>query len=165
MALLASLGFLAKPARIPATGVAPRGAGPIGHGARSTPSSRLGIGDSDSADSRTDFWQTVYYPDARVVCDENRDEDQWQDRPAFIVEVLGESTRRTDPAESGTPISRFRVCASSFAEPDRPALIVHRHAMDGGFVREDCAGLDAVLLLPEIDSSLPLAELYEGIEF
>ena len=32
----------------------------IGHGARSTPSSRLGITNSDSAGSRTDFWQTVY---------------------------------------------------------------------------------------------------------
>ena len=31
----------------------------LGHGARSTPSSRLGITNSDSADSRPDFWQTV----------------------------------------------------------------------------------------------------------
>lgn len=101
-----------------------------------------------------------------VVCDENRDEDQWQDRPVVIVEVLSESTRRTDLAEKRDAyltIPSLRVLI--LAEPDRPALIVHRRAMDGGFVREDYAGLDAVLLLPEIDSSLPLAELYEGIEF
>ncbi len=52
-----------------------------------------------------------------------------------------------------------------FAEPDRPALIVHRREADGGFFREDYAGLDAVVLLPEIDSVLPLAEVYEGVEF
>jgi Uma2 family endonuclease len=37
-----------------------------------------------------------YYPDAMVVCDSNRDSESFQDRPAVIVEVLSESTRRTD---------------------------------------------------------------------
>jgi hypothetical protein len=37
-----------------------RCAGPIGHGARSTPSSRLDFKNSDSVDSRTDFAQTVW---------------------------------------------------------------------------------------------------------
>lgn len=107
-----------------------------------------------------------YYPDAMVVCDENRDEDQWQDRPVVIVEVLSESTRRTDLAEKRDAyltIPSLRVLI--FAEPDRPALIVHRRATDGGFVREDYTGLDAVVLLPEIESSLPLAEVYEGVDF
>ncbi len=79
--LLASRGRLSKPAAIRATGVATRGAGPIGHGARSTLpslplrpsgclvgrlrhftpfSSHLGITNSGSVDSRTEFWQTVY---------------------------------------------------------------------------------------------------------
>jgi Uma2 family endonuclease len=107
-----------------------------------------------------------YYPDAMVVCDENLDEDQWQDRPVVIVEVLSESTRRTDLAEKRDAyltIPSLRVLI--FAEPDRPALIVHRRATDGGFVREDYTGLDAVVSLPEIDSVLPLAEVYEAVEF
>ena len=53
----------------------------------------------------------------------------------------------------------------AFAEPGRPAVIIHRRATDGGFVREDYTGLDAVVLLPEIDSVLPLADVYEGVEF
>jgi Uma2 family endonuclease len=107
-----------------------------------------------------------YYPDAMVVCDENPDEDQWQDRPVVIVEVLSESTRRTDLAEKRDAyltIPSLRVLI--FAEPDRPALIVHRREADGGFVREDHTGLDMVVSLPEIDSFLPLAEVYEGVEF
>jgi Uma2 family endonuclease len=106
-----------------------------------------------------------YYPDAMVVCDENRDEDQWQDRPVVIVEVLSDSTRRTDLAEKRDAyltIPSLRVLV--FAEPDRPALVVHRRGTDGGFVREDHAGINAVVPLPEIDSALPLAEVYEGVE-
>jgi Uma2 family endonuclease len=107
-----------------------------------------------------------YYPDAMVVCDENRDEDQWQDRPVVIVEVLSESTRRTDLAEKRDAyltIPSLRVLI--FAEPDRPALIVHRREAEGGFVREDYTGLDAVVLLPEIETILPLVEVYEGVEY
>ena len=34
-----------------------------------------------------------------------------------------------------------------------------------GFVREVYEGLEAVISLSEIDSQLPLAEMYEGVEF
>jgi hypothetical protein len=34
-----------------------------------------------------------------------------------------------------------------------------------GFVREIHIGLDAVIPLPEIDAELPLAEVYDGVEF
>jgi hypothetical protein len=36
---------------------------------------------------------------------------------------------------------------------------------DGGFVREVYEGLDAVLPLGEIGIDLPLAEIYEAVEF
>ena len=36
---------------------------------------------------------------------------------------------------------------------------------DGGFVREVYEGLDAIIPLPEIGTELPLAEIYEDIEF
>jgi Uma2 family endonuclease len=84
-----------------------------------------------------------HYPDALVVRDENRDEDQWQDRPVLIMEVLSESTRRTDLAEKRDAyltIPSLRVLL--FAEPDRPQLIVHRREADGGIFREDYAGLE-----------------------
>ena len=34
-----------------------------------------------------------------------------------------------------------------------------------GFVREVYEGLDAIIPLGEIDAALPLAEVYEGVEF
>ncbi len=107
-----------------------------------------------------------YYPDAMVVCDENRDNEQWQDRPVIIVEVLSESTRRTDLTEKREAYLTIpSLMVLIFAEPDEPALTVHRRQPDGGFAREDYSGLDAVVPLPEIEASFPLAEVYEGVEF
>ena len=34
-----------------------------------------------------------------------------------------------------------------------------------GFVREVYVGLDAVISLPGIETDLPLAEIYDGVEF
>lgn len=106
-----------------------------------------------------------YYPDAMVVYQKNKNSDHWQDRPVVVVEVLSESTRRidlTEKREAYFAIPTLRVLI--FAEPDQPALVVHRR--DGeGFAREEHTGLDAVVPLPEIESALPLAEVYEGIEF
>ena len=40
-----------------------------------------------------------YYPDAQVVCEPNPQTDCFQDAPVLIVEVLSDSTRRTDEEE------------------------------------------------------------------
>jgi hypothetical protein len=49
-------------------------------------------------------------------------------------------------------------------EQDSPDVVAFRRT-DMGFVREVYAGLDAVLPLPEIDTELPLAEIYERVVF
>lgn len=106
-----------------------------------------------------------YYPDALVACEKNKDSEQWQDRPVVIVEVLSESTRRIDLTEKRDAyltIPSLRVLV--LAEPEIPSLTVYRRAPSGGF-REEYNGLDAIIPLPEIEASLPLAEVYEGIVF
>jgi hypothetical protein len=42
--------------------------------------------------------------------------------------------------------------------------VVHRRT-EQGFAPEVYAGLDATIPLPEIETELPLAEIYERIEF
>lgn len=106
-----------------------------------------------------------YYPDAMVVCDRNRDEEQWQDRPVVIVEVLSESTRRTDlgeKREAYLAIPTLKVLL--FVEPGEAAATLYRRAQSGGFIREDYLGSDALISLPEIEVDLPLGEIYEGLE-
>jgi len=110
-----------------------------------------------SLDGQTRF----YYPDAMVVCRENADDEQWQDLPVVIVEVLSDSTRRTDlieKREAYFTIPSLRVLI--FVEPDEPLLAVHRRADEGRFVREDYFGLETVVPLPEVGTELPLAEVY-----
>ena len=107
-----------------------------------------------------------YYPDAMVVCQKGQDSDQFQQWPAVIVEVLSESTRRadlTEKKEAYFAIPSLKVLI--FVEPDEPLLVVYRRGPSGGFVREEYAGLDAVLPLPEIETELRMAEVFERLEF
>ena len=49
-------------------------------------------------------------------------------------------------------------------EQDSPTVTAFRRT-ETGFVEEVYSGLDAVLPLPEIDTELPLAEIYERVKF
>lgn len=107
-----------------------------------------------------------YYPDAMVVCHPNPATDHFQDQPVVVVEVLSDSTRRTDLGEKRDAYLTIpSLKALLFVEPDRPEVILHRRKPEGGFDIEVHSGTDAVIPLPEIDASLPLAELYERVEF
>lgn len=105
-----------------------------------------------------------YYPDALVVCHSNPSTDHFQDRPVLIIEVLSDSTRRTDLGEKRDAyltIPSLKVLI--FVESEAPAVILHRRKPDGGFAVEAHSGLDAVIPLPEIEAKLPIAELYEQV--
>ena len=106
-----------------------------------------------------------YYPDVQVTCDPNPPDDSFQDKPVVIFEVLSRSTRRIDEGEKKDAyltIPSLRVYV--LVEQDSPAVIVFRRT-PSGFIREIHEGLDAVLPLSEIDAELPLAEIYEGVQF
>lgn len=107
-----------------------------------------------------------YYPDVMVVCHANPPDDHFQEHPVVIVEVLSPSTRRIDLTEKKDAY----LCLPSLqvlllVESDRPAVtLFHRNAF-GKFERVDFEGLEAMIPLKEIDGELPLAALYERVEF
>lgn len=106
-----------------------------------------------------------YYPDAMVVCQRNPDEDHFQDQPVLVVEVPGDSTRRADltgKRDAYLTISSLRVLV--FVEPDEARVLLYRRSLpQGGFAVEEYAGPEAVIPLPELDTEIPLAELYERV--
>ncbi len=105
-----------------------------------------------------------YYPDAMVVCDSNPPGDHFQDRPVVIIEVLSESTRRTDMGEKRDAyltIPTLKVLL--LVETDKPSVTVYRRKPGLGFESELHEGMDAVIPLPEIEAELSLAELYERV--
>jgi Uma2 family endonuclease len=107
-----------------------------------------------------------YYPDAQVVCRPGPGSDRFQENPTVVLEVLSESTRRTDlgeKREAYLAIPSLKVLL--IAESDRPYVLVHRRRPQGGFEVEEYSGLAVAVPLPEVEAGLPLAELYEGIEF
>jgi Uma2 family endonuclease len=106
-----------------------------------------------------------YYPDAQVVCRSNPADYSYQDEPAVIVEVLSRGTRRIDEGEKKDAYLTIpSLGAYLLVEQDMPAIVVHRRT-EHGFAREIYEGLDAIIALSEIGIELPLAEVFETVEF
>jgi Uma2 family endonuclease len=106
-----------------------------------------------------------YYPDASVVCRLNPPNDSFQDEPAVIVEVLSRRTRRIDEGEKKEAYLTIpSLGVYVLIEQDAAAIVAFRRT-EGGFVREVYQGMNAVLPLAEIGIDLPLAEIYEAVEF
>ncbi len=106
-----------------------------------------------------------YYPDGSVVCRPNPPTDSFQDQPAAIFEVLSRKTRRIDEGEKKQAYLTIGSLGAYLLIEQEEAAVVVFHRKGRGFKREIYAGLDAVIPLPEIDSELPLSEIYEGVEF
>lgn len=106
-----------------------------------------------------------YYPDAMVVCEPNGSDDTFQDRPVVIAEVVSEATRRIDEGEKREAYLTIPTLQAYLViESDRMRVVVHRRTQHG-FVVEAYGGSIAVIPLDVIDAELPLAELYERVDF
>ena len=94
----------------------------------------------------------------------NLQADCFRMRPPFR-EVISKRTRRTDEGEKKDAYLTIpSLCAYLLVEQESPAVVVFRRT-DTGFVREVYTGLDAVVWLGEIEIELPLADVYDGVEF
>ena len=93
------------------------------------------------------------YPDTGVTCRPNPRTDSFEDNPAVIAEVLSASMRRTDEeGKRDAYLSIPSLCAYLLIEQEFPFVVVHRRA-GAAFVREEYAGLEAVIPLPEIGTA------------
>jgi len=106
-----------------------------------------------------------YYPDVQVVCEPNGPTDTYQDHPVVVVEVISESTRRTDEGEKLQGYCSLPSLENYLLVESERALVIGYRRTPDGFVREVHPGLDAVIALPTIGCELPLAEIYERVTF
>ena len=105
-----------------------------------------------------------YYPDVSVICRLNPAHEVYQDEPVVIVEVLSDSTRRTDLGEKKDAyLSISSLAVYLVVEPEAAAVVAYRRT-DEGFVREIWEGLTVSVPLPEVGVELPLSEVYDGVE-
>ena len=106
-----------------------------------------------------------YYPDGMVVCAPNPPGDSFQDRPIILAEVISEATRRTDEGEKRDAYLTIpELSAYLLIETSSPRITVY-HGTGNGFVPRLYEGLDAVVPLEAINLQIPLAELYERVDF
>lgn len=108
---------------------------------------------------------TVRYPDVVVSCTRQAPSATVIDNPVIVFEVASRSTGRRDVIDKNreyrgvASIQRYVVL-----EQERPLAIVFARS-GATWTCEFVSGDDAELPLPEIGISVPLAEVYAGIEF
>ncbi len=106
-----------------------------------------------------------YYPDASVVCGDNLLDGVFQDKPSVIIEVLSESTRRTDEGEKLDAYQKIvTLSAYLMFDQEMTGAVVYRRS-GSEFRREAYSGIESVILLPEIGAELRLASVYAEVNF
>ncbi len=104
-------------------------------------------------------------PDITIECGKPGPRDMAADEPRIVMEVLSPSTMRADRFEKLAEYQQHpSIAVILLIGTETPTVTVYRRAgaLWGVGIVE---GLDAVIDLPEIGASLPLAELYLGVEF
>ena len=105
-----------------------------------------------------------YYPDTSVVCRQNPQTDSFQDEPVVICEVVSAKTRRQDEGEKK---DAYLTLPSVGLCPHRTGNRRRRRSSpdEARLCPRGGPRLKAVLPFPEIGTELPLAEVYDGVEF
>lgn len=109
------------------------------------------------------------YPDLVVVCGRPRFEDRELDtllNPTVVVEILSKSTEAYDRGEKFT---QYRTLESLtdylLISQERPHIERFTRQEGGLWLFSDSIGLDAVMPIESIQCQLPLAEVYDRVEF
>jgi Uma2 family endonuclease len=115
---------------------------------------------------------TLYtYPDVTVICGERQFDplDTQQEtvlNPALVVEVLSRSTESWD---RGGKFQNYREIESLreyvLVSGDKAVVETFRRQSDGTWVLHASAGREAVAPVKSLGVELPLAEIYDGVEF
>ena len=105
--------------------------------------------------------ELFYYPDVVVGCDGEDAHRYYLERPHFIAEVLSPASERIDRREKFLAYTRLdSLSAYLLLEQERPAGVVYRRDADW---RGEYLGEADSLQLPELEFSLPMAEIYAGV--
>jgi Uma2 family endonuclease len=109
------------------------------------------------------------YPDLAVACGEHFLHDHHGDvllNPFVIFEVLSRSTETYDRGEK---FERYKTIETLtdyvLVSQDRPCLEHFSRRPDGTWSLAEVSGLDAVVDIASVNCRLPLAEVYDRIEF
>ncbi len=103
-----------------------------------------------------------------VYCGKPQLMDKVQDtltNPTVIFEVLGDSTEKWDRTGKFTQYRLFDSLQEYVLVSQHAPFIEHYRRTPEGWLLTVHEGLAASLPLPAVQLSIPLAEIYDGIEF
>jgi len=107
--------------------------------------------------------RTVRYPDLLVDCPGGNGRDMTAKGPALVVEVLSPSTAKNDFGDKPVEYLRLPSVAAYLilAQDEVKAWVYMRNLPAPVSV----GGTDATISIPPLDLVLPIADIYDGIEF
>lgn len=112
---------------------------------------------------------TENLPDASIVCGRPRFEDQELDvllNPTVIVEILSKSTEAYDRGEKFAQYRTLDMLTDYLLlSQDKPRIERFTRQQGGVWLFTESAGLEAVMPIESIQCQLPLAEVYDRVEF
>jgi Uma2 family endonuclease len=107
-----------------------------------------------------------YYPDLQVICEPVDKDASFTDSPTVVVEVLSDSTRRIDEGEKREAYLTLQSLeVLILIDPIKVKVKVDRRDPNGGFKQECYRDLSETIDLPEIETKLPLGDIYDGLDF
>ncbi len=118
-----------------------------------------------TSDTSVRTWRGTRRPDVSVECGNPDAKAMAADDPRVVIEILSPSTMRFDRFQKLAEYQRHpSIGVILLVDSEQPQVGVWRRS-DDRWEETDATGLDAVIDLPEIDATLPLSELYYGVEF
>jgi Uma2 family endonuclease len=121
-----------------------------------------------TGDLRVKMPESFVYPDVTVVCGEPRFLDSSQDtllNPTLVIEVLSPSTAAFD---RGAKLHGYQTLESLqmylLVEQDRAQVELYTRRSEG-WLYTRYTGLESTAALPALEISLPLAALYDKVDF
>jgi Uma2 family endonuclease len=110
------------------------------------------------------------YPDVLVVCGEPQYHDAFTDvllNPTVLAEVLSPTTEAFDRGEKFTRYQTWNPTLRDYllVSQDQPQVEHHSRQADGNWSCDRYTGLEAIVLLPSIQCTLKLADIYDRIVF
>lgn len=107
---------------------------------------------------------SVQYPDGIVTCTPPGPRDRIVDQPVILFEILSESTAATDRTEKAREY-RATPSVQRYVMLEQGRIAAEMHVRDGDRWLSVLLFEGDTLAMPEIGVEVPLAEIYEEVEF
>lgn len=108
----------------------------------------------------------IYYPDVMVCCDPADNAPLFRERPTVLIEVLSDSTQRTDRREKWVVYSSIPTLRNYIlVEQDKRHVTLFRTTAEGQTTCEEITAPEAEFALDEVSARLNMSEIYERVSF